>query len=109
MSRFRRAPRSLEGVLKMLTQELSPETVLAEAQRAWLDAVGAAIAEQARPVFERAGVLTVACESSVWAQELDLMGGVILERLNGRLTEGRIARLRCVTTGPLEQVSSAPR
>jgi hypothetical protein len=32
----------------------------------------------------------------VWAQELDLMGPAIVERLNQRLRSGRVARLRCV-------------
>lgn len=104
MSRFNRAPHPMTETLRSLTRELSPETVLAEVQRAWREAVGAEIAERARPAAERAGVLTVACESSVWAQELDLMGDVILERLNGHLRRGRIARLRCVAGGPFEQV-----
>jgi predicted nucleic acid-binding Zn ribbon protein len=43
-------------------------------------------------------MLTVSCESSVWAQELDLMSDAILERLNGRLERGRITKLRCVAT-----------
>lgn len=104
MSRFKRTPRSLGGVLEALTRELSPETVLAEAQHTWLEVAGPLIAERARPVAERAGVLTVSCESSVWAQELDLMGDAILERLNRRLMKGQIRRLRCVATGPFEQV-----
>jgi hypothetical protein len=32
----------------------------------------------------------------VWAQELDLMGPAIVERLNSLLREGQISRLRCV-------------
>jgi predicted nucleic acid-binding Zn ribbon protein len=104
VSRFRRAPRPLAGALDALTQELSPETVLAEVQAAWRGAVGAAIAARARPVAERAGVLTVSCESSVWAQELDLMGVAIVARLNERLSGGRITRLRCIAGEPIEQV-----
>lgn len=92
----------LSGTLEVLAQRLAPETMLADAQRAWPEAVGAAVAERAKPVSERAGVLTVACESSVWAQELDLMGEAILERLNERLDRGHITRLRCVA-GPLWQ------
>jgi len=37
------------------------------------------IAQQTIP---RGGVLTVSCTASVWAQELDLMGPSIVERLN---------------------------
>lgn len=104
MTRFNRSPRLLSGTLEALEQRLAPQTLLAEAQGAWSAAVGAAISERARPVAERAGVLTVSCESSVWAQELDLMNDVILARLNERLRSGRIARLRCVAATPHEQV-----
>lgn len=104
MTRFNRSPRSLSGSLETLANQLAPDTVLAETQRAWPDAVGAAIAQRAKPVAERAGVLTIACESSVWAQELDLMSEPILERLNKGLRGGQIARLRCVAGAPFEQV-----
>ncbi|MGN6170144.1 MAG: DciA family protein [Solirubrobacteraceae bacterium] len=96
MTRFNRSPRPLSGSLETLAQKLAPDTVLAETQRAWRDAVGAAIAQRAQPVAERAGVLTISCESSIWAQELDLMSEAILERLNQGLKRGQIARLKCV-------------
>ena len=104
MTRFNRSPRSLSGTLGTLAQRLAPETMLAEIQSAWPDAVGAAISQRARPVSERAGVLTVACESSLWAQELDLMSEAILTQLNGALETGKITRLRCVAGAPPEQV-----
>ena len=104
MTRFNRSPRLLTGSLETLAKQLAPETVLAETQRAWPGAVGAAIAQRAKPVAERAGVLTISCESSVWAQELDLMSEAILERLNQGLRRGQIARLRCVAGTPFEQV-----
>jgi len=43
--------------------------------------VGEAIAREATPVTERSGVVTVACSSSAWAQELDFLGGQILEKI----------------------------
>ncbi len=104
MTRFNRSPRLLSGSLDTLAMRLAPDTVLAKIQRAWPDAVGAAIAQHVQPVAERAGVLTVSCESSVWAQELDLMSQGILERVNGVLRSGRITRLRCVAGAQLEQV-----
>ncbi len=104
MSRYNRSPRHLAGALESLAWQLAPATALAEAQGAWTEAVGPGIAERARPVTERAGVLTIACESSVWAQELDLMSEAILERLNKRLRSTRIVRLRCVVASPFEQV-----
>ncbi len=66
----------------------------------WGEAVGPAIAGEAHPSAERGGVLTVSCSASVWAQELDLMGPVILEELNSRLRRGQVARLRCVAVPP---------
>jgi predicted nucleic acid-binding Zn ribbon protein len=77
--------------------QLAPETLLAEAQRAWPDAVGAVIAGEARPTAERGGVLTISCSASVWAQELELMGPDIVGRLNAVLKRGSVGRLRCIS------------
>src|SRR5436309_426073 len=98
----RRSPRPLSFALDQMRDELAPDTLLAEAQQAWPEAVGATIAGEARPTAERAGVLTISCSASVWAQELDLMGPDIIERLNARLRSGETVRLRCVSTPPGE-------
>ncbi len=82
-----------------LADELAPETVLADVQRVWPATVGASIAEQAQPTAERAGVVTISCSASVWAQELDLMGPQIITRLNGALARSSVLRLRCVAIG----------
>jgi predicted nucleic acid-binding Zn ribbon protein len=100
MPRWRRSPRPLSVALDGARDRWAPETVLAEVQRIWPEAVGSAIAVEARPVSERGGVLTVSCSASVWAQELDLMATAILERLNPELRSGRINRLRCVAVPP---------
>ena len=42
---------------------------------------GEAVAAEAEPVSERDGVVTIACRSATWAQELDLLGPDLLERL----------------------------
>jgi hypothetical protein len=102
VTQYRRGPRPLARALQPLEATLAPDTLLAGVQRAWRETVGATIAAQARPVAERAGVLTVACESSVWAQELDLIGPELVERLNGTLKQGSLTRLRCVATPPRE-------
>ena len=47
-----------------------------------------ATAIETAPVGERAGVVTVACSSSAWAQELDLLGGRILARIRPELPSG---------------------
>jgi predicted nucleic acid-binding Zn ribbon protein len=89
----------MQGALSLLADELAPQTVLGDVQRAWPQVVGPAIAAQAQPVSERGGVLTVACAASVWAQELDLMSVQIVERLNAAVGSGAISRLRCIATG----------
>ena len=103
MTKWRRSPRPLGGAVGQIRDQLAPLTLLAEVQREWLTAVGAAIAAEARPTAERGGVLTVSCSASVWAQELDLMAPMILERLNQELGGQRIGRLRCLAVPPLEQ------
>lgn len=97
MTLYRRSPRPMALALGEIRDELAPASLLADVQRAWLTAVGPAIAQEAQPTGERAGVVTVSCSASVWAQELDLMAPAILQRLNQRLRSGHVTRLRCVT------------
>ena len=99
MSR-RRAPVPLSGAVEALTRRLEPVTPLAAVQRAWPAAVGAAVAAEAQPVAERGGVVTVACRSAVWAQELELLAPDLVARLNAAMGEGRVTSLRCTATGP---------
>lgn len=99
MSLYRRSPRQMGAALNRLADDLAPETVLGDVQRAWPATVGPAIAGEAQPTAERGGVLTVSCSASVWAQELDLMAPQIIERLNGALGGAPIRRLRCVAVG----------
>jgi predicted nucleic acid-binding Zn ribbon protein len=91
----RREPRPLGHAISALADRLAPQTVLAEVQRVWPEAVGEAIAAQAEPTGERDGVLVVTCASAVWAQELDLMGPELVERLNALLGAARVRSLRC--------------
>ena len=101
MTHWRRSPRPVGFALDGIRSELEPATLLGEVQRVWPEAVGAAIAAEAQPTAERGGVLTISCSASVWAQELDLMGPAIVERLNESLSGGSVTRLRCVSL-PLE-------
>ncbi|MGZ4349097.1 MAG: DciA family protein [Solirubrobacteraceae bacterium] len=96
---YRRAPRSMQGALSLLADELAPQTVLADVQRLWPQVVGPVIAGQAQPTAERGGVVTINCSASVWAQELDLMSVQIIERLNDALGSAGISRLRCIAHG----------
>lgn len=103
MSGRRRSPRPVSFALDRIQAELAPDTLLARVQRVWRDAVGEVAAANAQPTAERGGVLTVACSEAVWAQELDLMGPAIVGRLNDRLPEGQITRLRCVSVPAAER------
>jgi predicted nucleic acid-binding Zn ribbon protein len=56
--------------------------------------VGERVAAVAAPVSERAGTLTVECADGVWAQELDLMQGQLLQRLREELGDRAPEALR---------------
>lgn len=95
----RSAPRPLGLALDDLRERLEPATPLAAVQRVWPEAAGKVFAGHAAPVGERAGVVTVACESAVWAQELDLMSAEVVDRLNEALERPLVRSLRCTATG----------
>ena len=80
--------------LDALTEAIVPATLLAEVQRAWAQAAGEAFARATEPVAERDGVVTVACESAVWAQELDLFSERVVEALNDAIGRPAVRRLR---------------
>jgi predicted nucleic acid-binding Zn ribbon protein len=93
----RRAPRPIAVAIAALTATLEPATVLASVQGVWIAVVGEAVAAHATPVGERGGVLEVACDESVWAAELELMGPDVVERLSASLGRREITALRCRT------------
>jgi predicted nucleic acid-binding Zn ribbon protein len=77
-----------------------PTTLLAAVQSAWPSTVGGAVAREATPVSERSGVVTIACRSSTWAHELDLLGEEILEKIRQNLPRGStLERLRFTASG----------
>ena len=90
----RLAPRPLAAALGRVTSGLEPPTVLARVQACWSDAVGEVVSAEAEPVAERGGVVTVSCGSSVWAEELKMMGADLRDRLNAALGDEAVAELR---------------
>lgn len=97
----RRGPRRVSHALDQLFEELHPPTRLASAQGVWESIAGPAVAAEALPVAERDGVVTVACRSAAWAQELQLLSQKLLRQLNASLVASRpdaepIAALRFV-------------
>jgi predicted nucleic acid-binding Zn ribbon protein len=97
----RLAPRPLSNALDSVLPDVAPDTLLARVQAAWKGVAGPRLAEAAAPVSERDGVVTVACESGVWAQELELLAPDLLAGLQAALAGPSPARLRFV-------VGSAP-
>ena len=93
----RRAPRPFSLALSGLTGTIAPSTPLARVQEVWQVAAGDAVAQAAQPTAERSGVLTVVCSAAVWAQELTLMAGELVGRLNAALGEDLVHELRCRT------------
>jgi predicted nucleic acid-binding Zn ribbon protein len=85
--RRRRTPRTLGSALRPARTRARPKTLLAAVQESWPGAAGTGIAEQAQPVAERDGLVTVACQSGTWAQELHLLQSELLERINRVLSE----------------------
>ena len=92
----RLAPRQISRALENALPDARPPGLLAEVQSAWPGVAGGAVAAAAGPVSERAGTVTVACESAVWAQELELLGPDLARRLDDAVSSGRVERLRFI-------------
>jgi predicted nucleic acid-binding Zn ribbon protein len=81
----RRGPRALADALREVRAEVAPATLLGAVQEVWPEVAGETVAAEGEPVSERDGVVTVACRSATWAQELDLMQEELFARLRERL------------------------
>jgi hypothetical protein len=60
---------------------------------AWPEIVGEEVAANATPVQLRQGRLVVSASSSAWAQTLQLMGDVVIARVNEHLGPGTVQRV----------------
>ena len=93
--KHRFAPRRAGGAVGQLLRGLQPASPLAEVQRVWPVAVGPALAARAVPTAAHEGVVSVTCESAVWAHELTLMAGELIGKLDAELGPGTVRELRC--------------
>ena len=97
----RPAPRLLSTALQSVVQDVQPATTLARVQAVWPEVGGAGVTAAARPVAEHDGTVTVACDSAVWAQELELMAPDLIARLEAALGGPVVRALRFrVGSGP---------
>jgi predicted nucleic acid-binding Zn ribbon protein len=91
-----REPRPIAEAVARVVDRSAPATTLARIQRSWSEVAGEVIAAEATPESEQAGVVTVACRSAVWANELDLLSRDLVERLNEALERPLVTSLRFV-------------
>jgi predicted nucleic acid-binding Zn ribbon protein len=94
-----REPRSIAAALARVVERSAPATTLARIQRCWGDVAGEVIASEATPISERSGVVTVACRSAVWANELELMSKGLVDALNDALGGPAVGSLRFIVKG----------
>ena len=94
------APRPLSHAIEAAVGDLAPRTPLARVQAVWTEAVGECNAAQGTPVRLAAGRLTVYCEHSGWAENLQLLGLEIARRLNERIGDDVVREIRCTARRP---------
>ena len=95
-----REPRQIADALAKVTAKAAPATTIARLQGCWEAVAGPVIAAEAEPVSERSGVVTVACRSAVWANELELLAPGLVDGLNETLGATAVASLRFVVRRP---------
>lgn len=98
-------PEAMEAILDRAGETRFARARAPIALKVWRDAVGARIAERARPLLLWDGVLLLRVPSSVWAHELSLLAGEVCARLRDRGVEARELRFR---VGALDAVERPP-
>lgn len=92
-------PKPINQLLDEFRNEEAPESLIASVQMVWVEVVGEKIAGVTEVIQERDGQVIVECCSSVWAQELEMMGPRISDRLIERLGNSGPINLRFITAG----------
>jgi hypothetical protein len=88
------APEPFEAILDRAGENRFAHARPPIAQALWREAVGARIAERARPIDLVGGVLLLRVPSSVWAHELSLLADEVCGRLRERGVDARQLRFR---------------
>ena len=86
---IRRPLASIEGILALALKKNNLDTQLARYEFVlhWAEIVGPEISTRTRAECIRNGILIVAVNNSVWAQELSFNKAMILRRLKERLSQ----------------------
>lgn len=93
-----RDPRALDDVIAALTRDAGWEPALAREDlvRQWAEVAGEGTAAHTRPVDLTAGTLTVRCDSTAWAKQLQLMRAHILTETMRRFPDAGVESIRFV-------------
>ncbi|MFV0319493.1 MAG: DUF721 domain-containing protein [Microbacterium sp.] len=93
-----RDPRGLGDVISNLTREAGWDGRLSQEDLVlrWAEVAGAETAQHAQPVALADGALTVQCDSTAWAKQLQYMRAQILTRITTDLPEAGIVSIRFV-------------
>ncbi|MBK5232137.1 MAG: DUF721 domain-containing protein [Thermoleophilia bacterium] len=87
-------PKPIGATLGRALDPVAPMTPLAELQRIWPSVVGPGIAAVTKVSKERDGTVTIECESTVWAAELEMMGPQFREKLRPLMGDQTPEKLR---------------
>jgi predicted nucleic acid-binding Zn ribbon protein len=98
-------PESIEGVIDRAGEDRFALKRTPIAARVWTAAVGARIADRAKPMTLERGVLTVKFATSVWANELSLLQESLVARLRNAGVEVKELRYR---VGEIEPPARPP-
>src|SRR5580704_4549831 len=88
------APEPFEAILERAGENRFARSQPPIESALWREAVGARVAERARPLMLHEGVLLLRVPSSVWAHELSLLADEVCARLRARGVDARQLRFR---------------
>jgi len=93
-----RDPKGVGDVLDKLTHDSGWDEPLARADlvRRWAEVAGADTAQHTRPVALGDGMLTIQCDSTAWAKQLQLMRAHILTQILQRFPDAGVSSLRFI-------------
>lgn len=80
-----------------LKKEVTAALVCEEFDKLMLSVMGEKIENMARTMYLKDKVLSVACLSPVVAQELKMREGELIEKINGKMEDELVERLRLLT------------
>ncbi len=98
-------PEPIDAILSRAGESRFARVRPAVPEHLWRQAVGARIAEHARPVGLNAGALVLRVANSVWAHELSFLAEEVLARLRALGVDARTLRFR---VGPVPAIDRPP-